>query len=49
MVFHIIQIRSIVSDFAVMIAIVTMVATDAAIGLDTPKLLIPHDFKVGVL
>ncbi len=31
-----------------MIAIVSMVAIDVAIGLDTPKLVIPHKFKVGI-
>ena len=38
--------RSIISDFAVMIAIVSMVLTDFLIGLDTPKLLVPDKVSV---
>ena len=40
------QVRALISDFAVMIAIVTMVGVDAAIGLPTPKLTVPKEFKV---
>ena len=35
-----------ISDFAVMIAIVTFVAFDAIIGLNTPKLNVPEEFQV---
>ena len=38
--------RGVISDFAVMIAIVSMVGADAGLGLDTPKLNVPEDFKV---
>ena len=37
--------RSIISDFAVMIAIVLMVLIDALIGLKTPKLEVPEKFE----
>ncbi len=40
------QVRGIISDFAVMIAIVSMVGADAGLGLHTPKLRVPEDFKV---
>jgi sodium bicarbonate transporter 10 len=40
------KVRSFLSDFAVVIAIFSMTAIDAWIGLPTPKLLVPHDFKV---
>ena len=39
------QARSIISDFAVMIAIVSMVLLDFVMGLDTPKLLVPDTVK----
>lgn len=39
------KVRSIVSDFAVMIGIVSMVLLDFVIGLDTPKLLVPDKVK----
>lgn len=40
------QIRSLLNDFAVLIAIVSMVGLDAGIGLKTPKLEVPDDFSV---
>lgn len=43
------KVRSFLSDFAVVIAIFSMTALDAWVGLSTPKLLVPHDFKVGSL
>jgi hypothetical protein len=38
--------RQIVSDFAVPIAIIAVTAFDNWIGLETPKLWVPNDFKV---
>lgn len=43
------QVRQTVSDFAVMIAILCMAGTDAALGLGTPKLEVPAEFKVSVV
>ena len=40
------QVRSLISDFAVMIAICLMVLIDALMGLDTPKLSVPENFEV---
>lgn len=40
------KVRAIISDFAVMIAIVSMVLFDFVIGLPTPKLLVPERFEV---
>ncbi|XP_065108420.1 sodium-driven chloride bicarbonate exchanger isoform X2 [Paramisgurnus dabryanus] len=39
------KIRSIISDFAVFITIVTMVLLDYAIGVPSPKLQVPNEFK----
>ncbi|XP_053386313.1 electrogenic sodium bicarbonate cotransporter 1-like isoform X3 [Mercenaria mercenaria] len=38
-------VRTIISDFAVILAIALMVGTDAIIGLDTPKLEVPVKFQ----
>ncbi|NP_001073019.1 sodium bicarbonate cotransporter [Strongylocentrotus purpuratus] len=38
-------IRTTVSDFAVLIAVVIMVGVDRLFGVDTPKLLVPSEFK----
>jgi hypothetical protein len=40
------KIRQIFSDFAVMIAIIIASAVDSYVGLNTNKLIIPHEFKV---
>lgn len=40
------QVREIVSDFNVVIAVVIMVITDWGVGLRTPKLLVPEKFEV---
>lgn len=40
------QVRKLVSDFAIILAILTSCAIDAALGLETPKLLIPSELKV---
>ncbi|XP_060067333.1 electroneutral sodium bicarbonate exchanger 1-like isoform X2 [Ylistrum balloti] len=37
-------VRTIISDFAVLIAIMSMVGLDAGLGLDTPKLEVPDSF-----
>ncbi|KAL3855166.1 hypothetical protein ACJMK2_014388 [Sinanodonta woodiana] len=39
------KLRTITSDFAVLIAILSMVAIDAGIGLATPKLEVPENLK----
>ena len=41
-----IQIRSTLSDFAVLIAIVCCTIIDYIMDLDTPKLMVPEEFKV---
>ncbi|XP_067685611.1 sodium-driven chloride bicarbonate exchanger-like isoform X2 [Haliotis asinina] len=38
------MVRSVVSDFAVLIAIVTMLVFDIVVGLNTPKLEVPETF-----
>ncbi|XP_059171340.1 electrogenic sodium bicarbonate cotransporter 1-like [Physella acuta] len=38
-------IRNILGDFSVLIAILSMVGVDAALGLPTPKLIVPSEFK----
>ncbi|CAF1353081.1 unnamed protein product [Didymodactylos carnosus] len=39
------KIRTSISDFAVLIAIVAMSGWDAYLGLETPKLVVPREFK----
>ncbi|KAG5833999.1 hypothetical protein ANANG_G00281910 [Anguilla anguilla] len=39
------KVRSIISDFAVFITILTMVLTDYALGIQSPKLQVPNEFK----
>ncbi|XP_073769384.1 sodium-driven chloride bicarbonate exchanger isoform X2 [Danio rerio] len=39
------KVRSIISDFAVFITIVTMVLVDYALGVPSPKLQVPNEFK----
>lgn len=46
MLWFIFQIRAIVNDFAVMLAILTMVLTDFFLGIPTPKLHVPEEFRV---
>ena len=38
--------RGVVSDFAVLIAILSMVILDFLVGIPTPKLHVPDDFAV---
>ena len=40
------QIRIMISDFAVFSAIIIMVAIDYLVGLSTPKLQVPEEFRV---
>lgn len=40
------QVRKVVSDFAIILAILASCAVDAALGLETPKLLVPSELKV---
>lgn len=40
------QVRNIIGDFAILIAILVNVGIDAAVGLPTPKLTVPSEFKV---
>lgn len=39
------QVRQFISDFAVIIAILSMSLLDFGVGLRTPKLEVPHEFK----
>ena len=40
------RVRAVVSDFAVVIAILSMTGLDYYAGIDTPKLKVPQEFKV---
>ena len=42
------QVRSTLSDFAVLIAILCCTLIDYMVGIDTPKLVVPLEFKVGL-
>ncbi|KAI8496259.1 Sodium bicarbonate cotransporter 3, partial [Branchiostoma belcheri] len=39
------MVRGVICDFAVFISVLTFVGIDAAFGVDTPKLLVPIEFK----
>jgi len=43
----VLQVRQIIGDFAILIAILVCVGIDASVGLPTPKLAVPAEFKVG--
>lgn len=43
-----VQVRVLLSDFAVLIAIMLMVLADFLIGLHTPKLEVPHEIRVRI-
>ena len=45
-IINVMQIRQMTSDFAVMIAIVVMVGIDLYMGVNTPKLNVPSEFRV---
>lgn len=40
------QVRKLISDFAIILAILIFCGVDALVGVDTPKLLVPSEFKV---
>jgi len=42
------QARVVISDFAVFSAIILMVLVDFIVGLGTPKLEVPPDFRVSI-
>ena len=42
------QVRNTVADFAVLIGILCSVGLDYAIGVNTPKLQVPQEFKVSL-
>lgn len=46
LIFFSFQVRRTISDFGVLISIFCMVAIDMFMGLDTPKLIVPSEFKV---
>ena len=43
------QIRSLITDYAVILTIIVFVLIDSHYGLATPKLIVPTVFKVGML
>lgn len=43
-----VQVRELMSDFAVIIALTTMVFVDYYVGLETPKLFVPTNFEVKI-
>lgn len=43
------QVRALVSDFSVVIAILLMTVADMLLGLDTPKLEVPEKFEVSLM
>lgn len=45
----VLQVRQIVSDFSVIIAICSMSVLNAVVGLDTPTLDVPTNFKVNFI
>ena len=47
--FCFVQVRSMISDFAVFLTIVIMVLLDYCIGVPTQKLQVPSKFQVGHL
>ena len=38
--------RKLISDFAIILAILIFVGVDMLVGLETPKLIVPTEFKV---
>ncbi len=47
-VVYILQVRKLISDFAIILAILIFCCVDALVGVDTPKLIVPSEFKVCV-
>lgn len=40
------QARKLISDFAIILSILIFCGIDALVGVDTPKLIVPSEFKV---
>lgn len=40
------QLRKLISDFSIFMSIMTFVGLDMLMGLKTPKLIVPTEFKV---
>lgn len=41
------QVRKLISDFAIILAILIFCGVDVLVGVETPKLIVPSEFKVG--
>lgn len=46
MISHLFQARKLISDFAIILSILIFCGIDALVGVDTPKLIVPSEFKV---
>lgn len=44
--FFSLQLRKLISDFSIFMSIMTFVGLDMLMGLKTPKLIVPTEFKV---
>lgn len=44
--FTLTQVRKLISDFAIILAILIFCGVDMLVGVDTPKLTVPSEFKV---
>lgn len=40
------QVRKLISDFAIILTILLFCGVDAFVGVNTPKLIVPSEFKV---
>lgn len=40
------QVRKLISDFAIILTILVFCGVDALVGVNTPKLIVPSEFKV---
>ena len=40
------QVRKLISDFAIILTILLFCGVDAFVGVETPKLIVPSEFKV---
>lgn len=40
------QVRKLISDFAIILTILVFCGVDAFVGVNTPKLIVPSEFKV---
>lgn len=43
------KVRALISDFSVVIAILSMTGLDYMVGIATPKLIVPQQFKVSLI